>query len=103
MNSRAAGRRGMRLRPQSTAIDGNRRQSIAFDRDCIRTVLPRIAVFLFVVCAVILILVSFMTPEPAPGSIRGLTFATASEDETAQRLTDRYLGSWAQLDQALNR
>jgi SSS family solute:Na+ symporter len=42
------------------------------------------AVFLFVVCTAILVLVSFMTPEPSPEKIRGLTFATTVDAEVAQ-------------------
>jgi SSS family solute:Na+ symporter len=37
------------------------------------------AIFLFVVCTVILILVSFMTPEPSTQHIAGLTFQTADQ------------------------
>lgn len=42
------------------------------------------AVFLFVVCAAILVLVSFMTPAPSPEKLRGLTFATTVDTEVAQ-------------------
>ena len=42
------------------------------------------AVFLFVVCAVFLVLVSFMTPEPSAEKLRGLTFATTVDTEVAQ-------------------
>jgi SSS family solute:Na+ symporter len=42
------------------------------------------AIFLFVVCASVLIAVSFATPAPAPEKLRGLTFATTAGGETAQ-------------------
>jgi len=42
------------------------------------------AIFLFVICASVLIAVSFATPAPRPEKLRGLTFATTAADETAQ-------------------
>jgi solute:Na+ symporter, SSS family len=47
------------------------------------------AVFLFVVCAVVLVLVSFMTPEPSPEKLSGLTFATTADAEVAQATDHR--------------
>ena len=40
------------------------------------------AVFLFVVCSVILVVVSLATPPPAPEQVAGLTFQTRTEDPT---------------------
>ncbi len=42
------------------------------------------AIFLFVICASVLIVVSFATPAPRPEKLRGLTFATTAAGETAQ-------------------
>jgi len=42
------------------------------------------AVFLFIICASVLIVVSFATPAPRPEQLEGLTFATTSRGETAQ-------------------
>jgi SSS family solute:Na+ symporter len=38
------------------------------------------AFFLFVVCSVVLVLVSFVTPEPSARHIAGLTFQTADQE-----------------------
>ncbi len=44
------------------------------------------AIFLFVVCVVVLVAVSLMTPEPSAEHLAGLTFATA--DQTTEATPD---------------
>jgi SSS family solute:Na+ symporter len=52
------------------------------------------AIFLFVVCSVILVVVSLATPPPAPDKVAGLTFATKTTVQTSEpqwRAKDRML------------
>jgi SSS family solute:Na+ symporter len=52
------------------------------------------AIFLFVVCSVILVVVSLATPPPAPDKVAGLTFATKTTVQTSDpqwRAKDRML------------
>ncbi len=54
------------------------------------------AVFLFVVCSVILIVVSLATPPPPPEKVAGLTFATKTTAVTSEpkwRMRDRTLSA----------
>ncbi|MGF1551927.1 MAG: sodium:solute symporter [Paracoccaceae bacterium] len=66
------------------------------------------AVLLFVICSVVLIVVSFATPEPERGRIEGLTFATTTPEtapETAPssgRPADVSYKGWRRVDLGLS-
>ena len=60
------------------------------------------AIFLFVVCVVVLVVVSLLTPEPPAEGLAGLTFATA--DQTTEATPDRLPSdpAWKRFDRWLS-
>jgi len=51
------------------------------------------SLFIFIVCVVVMIVVSKLTEEPAYEKINGLTFATTSDEDR-----QKSRGSWTKLD-----
>jgi SSS family solute:Na+ symporter len=60
------------------------------------------AIFMFVVCAVVLVIVSYQRPAPTRENLAGLTFATAAMKLETSPLTGVHLEKETQLEHRLN-